>query len=50
MEKMLKIVQLKDKNTDFAFWQTQRDLQRLQAIEILRQQYIKLKKDVQPGL
>ena len=50
MNKMLKIVQLKDRNTDFIFWQTQSDLQRLQAVEILRQQYINLKKDVQPRL
>lgn len=50
MDKMLKIVNLKDRNTDFAFWQTQTDLQRLEAVETLRQQYIKFKKDVQPRL
>ncbi|WP_171608817.1 hypothetical protein [Limnovirga soli] len=50
MDKMLKIVNLKDRNTDFAFWQTQTDLQRLQAVETLRQQYIKFKSDVQPRL
>ncbi len=47
---MLKIVNIKDRNTDFAFWQTQSDLERLKAIEILRQQYINLKKDAQPRL
>ena len=50
MDKMLKIVQLKDRNTDYRFWQTQSDLQRLQAIEVLRQQYINFKKEVQPRL
>lgn len=50
MNKVLKIVKLKDNETDFQFWQTQSDLQRLHAIEILRQQYINFKKDVQPGL
>ena len=50
MDKVLKIVQLKDKNTDFTFWQTQSEIQRLEAIEILRQQYINFKKDVQPRL
>ena len=50
MNKMLKIVNLKDRNTDFAFWQTQSYLERLNAIETLRQQYIKFKQDVQPRL
>ena len=47
---MLKIVHLKDRNTDFEFWQTQSYLERLQAIETLRTQYINFKKDVQPRL
>ena len=46
---MLKIVILKDRNTDFRFWQTQTELQRLEAIEILRQQYINFRKDAQQG-
>jgi hypothetical protein len=50
MEKVLKIVQLKDRHTDFKFWLTQSELQRLQAIEVLRQQYINFRKDVQPRL
>jgi hypothetical protein len=50
MEKILKIVNLKDRNTDFQFWLTQSETQRLQAIETLRQQYINFRKDVQPGL
>ncbi len=50
MEKVIKIVNLKARNTDFKFWQTQSELQRLEAIEILRQQYINFRKDVQPRL
>lgn len=50
MDKVLKIVQLKDKQTDFSFWSTKTDLERLSAIEILRQQYINYQKDVQPRL
>jgi|JI6StandDraft_1071083.scaffolds.fasta_scaffold10581_7 hypothetical protein len=50
MEKSLKIVQLKDKTTDFIYWTSKTELERLQAIEILRQQYINYKKDVQSRL
>ena len=50
MEKVLKIVRLKDKQSDFAFWQTQTEIQRIAAVELLRQQYINFKKDVQPRL
>ena len=50
MEKVLKIVSLKDKNTDFDYWKKQSEIQRLMAIETLRQQYINFKQDVQPGL
>jgi hypothetical protein len=49
MVKSLKIVQLKDKNTDFMYWMSKSEIERLQAIEILRQQYINYKKDVQSG-
>ncbi len=50
MQKSLKIVQLKDKNNDFLFWSSKTEVERLQAIETLRQQYINYKKDVQPRL
>lgn len=50
MEKNLKIVQLKDKQTDFLYWSSKSEIERLSAIEILRQQYINYKKDVQPRL
>lgn len=50
MEKVLKIVSLKDQNTDFDYWQTKDVKERFEAIEFLRNQYIKFKKDVQPRL
>ena len=50
MEKSLKIVSLETKNTDFLYWNSRSEIERLQAVEMLRQQYINYKKDVQPGL
>ena len=50
MERSLKIVQLKDKNTDFLYWMSRSEIERLQAIESLRLQYINYKKDVQSRL
>lgn len=50
MEKSLKIVQLKDKSTDFSYWMSKSEIERLQAIETLRLQYINYKKDVQSRL
>jgi len=50
MEKSLKIVQLKDKNTDFLYWTSRSKIERLQAVETLRQQYINHKSDVLPRL
>ena len=50
MEKVIKIVNLKDVQTDYIFWQTKSFQERLEAIEFLRMQYIKFRKDVQPRL
>ncbi len=50
MEKSIKIVNLKDKSTDFIFWTSKSEVERLYAVEILRQQYINYKKDVQSRL
>jgi hypothetical protein len=50
MDKVLKITTLKDRQSDFHFWKTQSEVARLNAIEMLRQQYINFKKDVQPRL
>ena len=43
MEKVITIRSLKDKKTDFSYWQSRPETERLAAIEILRQQYIKFK-------
>lgn len=50
MEKVLKITTLKENISDFAYWSTKSHIERLEAIEILRQHYFSLKKDVQPRL
>ena len=50
MEKTLKIVQLKDRGTDFKYWISKSEIERLQAVETLRQQYINYKKDVRSRL
>ncbi len=50
MEKTLKIVQLKEKNTDFLYWTSRSEIERLYAVETLRQQYINYKNDVQSRL
>lgn len=49
MEKVVTIRSLKDRKTDFAYWQSRPEAERLAAIEVLRQQYIKFKYgNVQP--
>ena len=49
MEKVITRRSLKDKKTDFAYWQSRPEAERLAAIETLRQQYIKFKfGNVQP--
>jgi hypothetical protein len=43
-------VQLKDRNTDFLFWKNQTVIQRLEATELLRQQYINSLPTTPPGI
>ena len=50
MEKSVKILHLKDQSTDFIYWMSKTDIERLQAVETLRQQYINYKNDVQSRL
>lgn len=50
MDKVLKIVSIHEKQSDFAYWSTKSYQDRLDAIELLREQYIKFRKDVQPRL
>jgi hypothetical protein len=49
MEKVVTIKGLKEKSSSFQYWQSKTANERLAAIELLRQQYIKFKySDVQP--
>ena len=50
MEKVLKITTIHENTSDYAYWSTKSFQERLEAIEILRQQYFSLNKDVQPRL
>ena len=50
MDKVVRITSLKDKQTDFTYWSTKSEAKRFDAIEILREQYIRFNKDVQPRL
>jgi len=50
VDKVLKITTLKDKQSDFAYWVSKSYGERMDAVEFLREQYIKFKKDVQPRL
>ena len=50
MEKVLKIVSLKNQKSDYLYWLTQSPQIRLDAIEQLRIQYINFLKNVEPRL
>ncbi len=50
VEKSLKIINLKDQQSDFSFWSKKSELERLSAIELLRQQYINYKNDARSRL
>ena len=50
MEKVLKIVSLKEQPSDYIYWLSRPITERLDAIEILRQQYLEFHKDVEPRL
>ena len=49
MDKVLKIVSIKDRQSDFEYWITKTPAERLEAIEFLRIQYQSLIKNVHPG-
>ncbi len=51
MEKIVRKIGLRAKQSDFAYWQTKSPQERLAAIKLLRNQYIRfIKKDAEPGL
>lgn len=50
MEKILKIVPLHEQSNEYEYWTSRPVNERIDAIEILRSQYIQFKKDVKPRL
>lgn len=50
MDKAVKIINLKTRQSDFSYWKTKTPQERLDAIEMLRLQYMKFNKNVQPRL
>ncbi len=48
MDKILKIVKLENEPSDFDYWGGKSASERLEAIEFLRQQYIKFNKNLNP--
>ncbi len=49
LDKTLKITSLKEKNSDFTYWSTKSFQERIDALELLREQYIKFNKDAKQG-
>jgi len=49
MEKVVKITTNKSHNSDYLYWMSKSPTERLEAIEIIRQQYYSLNKNVQQG-
>ncbi|MFM2385998.1 MAG: hypothetical protein RL660_755 [Bacteroidota bacterium] len=43
MEKVVKISKLKEGFSDYNFWKLKSDLEKLEAVEVLRKQYINYK-------
>lgn len=50
MEKVLHVVNKKEVQNDHVFWKQKSAQERIDAIEILRLQYIQMQKDVQQGV
>lgn len=49
MEKVIKIVSKEEASSDFAFWQKQTPLARLEALEQIRREYHAWKDNAEPG-
>lgn len=50
MKKVIKILKLKQQESDFEYWQKQPPLKRLEALEEIRTSYHQYKYNVQPRL
>lgn len=49
MEKVVKITKLKDRQSDYSYWVSKSEIERLSAIELLREQYLNYTENVQQG-
>jgi hypothetical protein len=50
LKKVLNVISRKEVQNDYLFWKQKTAQERIDAVEILRSQFIQLQKDVQPGL
>ena len=50
MDKVVRIIDMHNDPGDRAFWLSKTPEERIEAIEILREQYVRFKGDVQQGL
>ena len=50
MDNVIRIVDMKDDRGDLDYWLSKSPAERIEAIEILREQYVRFKGDVQQGL
>lgn len=50
MEKVLRVVSLHEQSKDYEYWLSRPVGERIDAVELLRNQYIKFRKDVEPRL
>ncbi|MFZ1640028.1 MAG: hypothetical protein WAV07_01040 [Candidatus Contendobacter sp.] len=50
IEKVVKIVPMRQPSSDYAYWRSRPVQERIDTLEMLRQQYIEFGKDADPGL
>jgi hypothetical protein len=50
IEKVVRIINMKDDRGDLEYWLTKSPAERIDAVEILREQFVRFKGDVQQGL
>jgi hypothetical protein len=50
IEKVVKIVPMRQPSSDYAYWCSRPVQERIDTLEMLRQQYIEFGKDADPGL
>lgn len=50
MDNVIRVINMKDDHGDRGFWLTKSPAERIDAVEILREQFVRFKGDVQQGL